>query len=265
MDEAFNASQVICHGLAAANVRIYLGSWKKKLPLTRKKYAVLHGTVCQTACTACLAGFPHAIIHCFLPAARFVCASKGMTRKKILIPTLAQADTNPMKSTRSAPVTSPALLADSSIRVRHSIIHGNGVFATRKIPAGARIIEYGGKRITENQAEKRFGLDPENPHHTFFFSLESGKLIDGGDQGNDARWINHSCTPNCEAQEEKGRVYIHALRDIPRGEELSYDYGLVIEEKMTKALKQAYACRCGTAECRGTMLAPAKKSTKKKV
>ena len=160
---------------------------------------------------------------------------------------------------------SQALLADTHIRVRHSAIHGNGVFATRKIPAGARIIEYAGKRITETQAEKRFGLDPENPHHTFFFSLESGKLIDGGDQGNDARWINHACKPNCEAQEEKGRVFVHALRDIARGEELFYDYGLVIEEKMSKALKQAYACRCGAANCRGTMLAPVKKSPAKKV
>jgi len=158
-----------------------------------------------------------------------------------------------------------SLLADTHIRVRHSAIHGNGVFATRKIPAGARIVEYAGKRITEAQAEKRFGLDPNNPHHTFFFSLESGKLIDGGDQGNDARWINHACEPNCEAQEEKGRVYIHALRDISRGEELFYDYGLVIEEKMSKALKAAYACRCGSGSCRGTMLAAVKKSPGKKV
>ncbi len=159
------------------------------------------------------------------------------------------------------------LLSDTPIKVRHSKIHGNGVFATRKIPAGARIIEYEGKRITEKQAEKRFGLDPENPFHTFFFSLESGKLIDGGDQGNDARWINHSCAPNCEAQEEKGRVFIHALRDIARGEELNYDYGLVIDEKMTKALKKAYECRCGSADCRGTMLALKRKpaATKKKV
>jgi SET domain-containing protein len=165
--------------------------------------------------------------------------------------------------------SSQSVLADTHIRVRHSAIHGNGVFATRKIPAGARIIEYAGKRITEAQAEKRFGLDPDNPHHTFFFSLENGKLIDGGDQGNDARWINHACEPNCEAQEDKGRVYIHALRDIARGEELSYDYGLVIEEKMSKALKEAYACRCGAAECRGTMLGavrkkPSKKAAKKK-
>lgn len=169
-----------------------------------------------------------------------------------------------MKLGRPSSLSQP-LLADTHIRVRHSTIHGNGMFATRKIPADARIIEYEGKRISEAQAEKRFGLDPDNPHHTFFFSLESGKLIDGGDQGNDARWINHACEPNCEAQEEKGRVYIHALRDISRGEELFYDYGLVIEEKMSKALKKAYACRCGAASCRGTMLALAKKSPAKKV
>lgn len=153
------------------------------------------------------------------------------------------------------------LLSDTHVKVRHSTIHGNGVFASRKIPAGARIIEYRGKRITEKQAEKRFGLDPDNPYHTFFFSLESGKMIDGGEDGNDARWINHSCAPNCEAQEEKGRVFIHALRDIARGEELNYDYGLVIDEKMNKALKEAYACRCGSADCRGTMLAIKKKKS----
>ncbi len=151
------------------------------------------------------------------------------------------------------------LLSDTHTKVRHSAVHGNGVFATRKIPAGAGIIEYRGKRISEKQAEKRFGLDPENPFHTFFFSLENGKLIDGGDEGNDARWINHSCEPNCEAREEKGRVFIHALRDIARGEELSYDYGLVIDERMSKALKKAYECRCGSAHCRGTMLALKKK------
>lgn len=161
--------------------------------------------------------------------------------------------------------TPPAdILPVTYYKVRHSAIHGNGVFASRTIPAGARVIEYQGKRITEKQAAKRFGLDPENPHHTFFFSLESGKLIDGGDEGNDARWINHSCEPNCEAQEEKGQVFIHALRDITRGEELNYDYGLVIDEKMTKQLKAAYACRCGSANCRGTMLTIKKKNTSKR-
>ncbi|MCM0045159.1 MAG: SET domain-containing protein-lysine N-methyltransferase [Burkholderiaceae bacterium] len=156
------------------------------------------------------------------------------------------------------------LLPETCYKVRHSTVHGNGVFAARKIPAGARIIEYQGKRISEKQANKRFGMDPDNPFHTFFFSLESGKLIDGGDEGNDARWINHACEPNCEAQEEKGRVYIHALRDIARGEELNYDYGLVIGEKLTKQLKKDYECRCGSPSCRGTMLAVKKKKAAKR-
>lgn len=155
-------------------------------------------------------------------------------------------------------------LSEDAIVVRYSKIHGRGVFAKRKISAGARIIEYTGKRISEKQAEKRTGLDPENPFHTFFFSLENGKMIDGGDGGSDARWINHSCAPNCEAQEQKGHVFIHALRDIKRGEELAYDYGLVIDEKMTKTLKKNYGCRCGAEDCRHTMLAPVKKKKSKK-
>ena len=142
------------------------------------------------------------------------------------------------------------------IVVRHSKIHGNGVFAARKIAAGTRIIEYQGVRITQRQADRRAGLDPENPFHTFFFSLEGGKLIDGGDQGNAARWINHSCEPNCEAQEEAGQVFIYALKDLKRGDELNYDYGLIVEERHTPAVKRAYECRCGAASCRHTMLAP---------
>lgn len=153
-----------------------------------------------------------------------------------------------------------SLDAHPSIVVRHSRVHGNGVFATRKIPAGEFIIEYKGERITQREADKRAGADPENPFHTFFFSLENGKLIDGGDNGNDARWINHSCEPNCEAREENGQVFIYALRDIRRGEELNYDYGLIIEDRHTPAVKRAYACLCGAAACRGTMLAPKRKS-----
>lgn len=160
--------------------------------------------------------------------------------------------------TRSTPAASGQ--ARPAIVVRHSTIHGNGVFATRKIPAGEFIIEYEGERITQKEADRRAGADPDNPFHTFFFSLESGKLIDGGVNGNEARWINHSCAPNCEAREEKGRIFIHALRDIRRGEELNYDYGLIIEDRHTAAVKRAYACLCGAADCRGTMLAPKRKS-----
>lgn len=142
------------------------------------------------------------------------------------------------------------------IVVRHSKIHGNGVFAARKIAQGTQIIEYQGERITQREADRRSGQDPENPFHTFFFSLEGPRLIDGGSQGNEARWINHSCAPNCEAREEDGQVFIYALRDIKRGEELNYDYGLIVEERHTPAVKRAYECRCGSDDCRGTMLAP---------
>jgi hypothetical protein len=73
--------------------------------------------------------------------------------------------------------------------------------------------------------------------------------------GNSARWINHACEPNCEADEIDGRVFIQALRDISR-EELFYDYGLFIDERYTPKLKKQFECRCGSKKCRGTMLAP---------
>lgn len=141
-------------------------------------------------------------------------------------------------------------------KVRNSKIHGRGVFATRKIEPETFLIEYEGKRISAREADKRAGADPDNPFHTFFFSLENGKVIDGDDEGGDARWINHGCDPNCEAREEKGRVYIYALRKIKRGEELCYDYRLQLDERHTSKLKKSYECRCGAANCRRTMLAP---------
>ncbi len=151
--------------------------------------------------------------------------------------------------------------------VRKSRVHGSGVFAARKIPAGTRIIEYAGATISAKEADRRHPANPDDPFHTFFFSLSSGNVIDGNDQGNDARWINHCCEPNCESTEGRAgkRVHIVARRDIKRGEELNYDYGLVIDEKMTKALKEQYLCRCGATECRGTMLAIKKKPKKKPV
>lgn len=149
--------------------------------------------------------------------------------------------------------------------VRRSKLHGNGVFAARKIPAGTRIIEYGGARISPEEADRRHPTNPDDPFHTFFFALSSGKVIDGGDQGNDARWINHACAPNCQTEEGRHgkRVYVVALRDIPRGEELFYDYGLVMEDKITKQMKRDYQCLCGAPTCRGTMLALPEKKKKK--
>jgi len=156
----------------------------------------------------------------------------------------------------------PSSLADGAApyhAVKDSKIHGKGVFAARKIPVDTCIVEYTGEHITDEVATDRGSYDPENPYHTFYFSLESGKMIDGAVDGSDARWINHACEPNCEAREEDGRVFIYALRDIRRGEELNYDYGLILEERQTAALKRAYECRCGAATCRLTMLAPKKR------
>lgn len=146
-----------------------------------------------------------------------------------------------------------------SYAVRKSPVHGNGVFATRKIEAGDKIIEYRGERIDWDVATQR-AIDSGGPvNHTFFFTLADGRVIDGGRRGNDARWINHACEPNCEAYEDEGRVYIHALRDIEPGEELNYNYALVYDERHTAAVKKQFACRCGAPSCSGTMLAPKKR------
>jgi SET domain-containing protein len=148
------------------------------------------------------------------------------------------------------------------ILVRDSRIHGRGVYAARSIKEGERIIEYRGERITWRQADRRPPSDPNDPHHTFFFSLDDGRhVIDANVRGNSARWINHSCEPNCETEEtDEGRVYIQALRDIRRGEELSYDYCLIVDERLTPTLKRQYECRCGSRQCRGTMLALKKRN-----
>jgi SET domain-containing protein len=144
--------------------------------------------------------------------------------------------------------------------VKHSPIHGTGVFARRKIPAGSRIIEYRGERINWEEAERRAEESGQAVNHTYFFSLSDGRVIDGAHRGNEARFINHACEPNCEAMEhEDGRVYIYALCDIERGEELHYNYALIYEGRHTPAIKRAFACRCGTPGCKGTYLASKKR------
>ena len=142
--------------------------------------------------------------------------------------------------------------------VRHSPIHGRGVFAKRTIRKGARIIEYRGERITVAEADRRPESDPDNPYHTFLFELNDGRVIDAGSGGNAARWINHSCAPNCRPFEEDNRVYIEAKRTIRPGEELSYDYKLSVRGRVSAKVKAAYRCRCGAPRCRGTMLEKAR-------
>ncbi len=141
-----------------------------------------------------------------------------------------------------------------SIKMRKSRIHGNGVFATRAIPAGKRLVEYKGQRITWKQADTRYPDEPDGPSHTFLFSVNEKIVIDANREGNVARWINHSCEPNCETTEDDGRIFIESIRDIKAGEELSYEYNITFDERHTKALKARYGCICGTKACRGTLL-----------
>lgn len=145
------------------------------------------------------------------------------------------------------------------IQVRRSGIHGKGVYAVQAIAAGETIIEYVGEIITWEEAQARHPHDPDDPNHTFYFHIDAERVIDALHGGNSSRWINHSCDGNCEAAEEGGRVFIKALRDIAAGEELHYDYGLIIDERYTRKLKAEYPCWCGAANCRGTLLAPKRK------
>jgi len=142
------------------------------------------------------------------------------------------------------------------IQTRRSGVHGKGVFATQPIAEGETIIEYRGEVISWIQAKKRHPHDPGNPNHTFYFHLNKKHVIDALYGGNSARWINHACNPNCEAVEHEGRIFIKALRNIETGEELNYDYGLVLDARYTAKLKAEYPCWCGARNCRGTLLAP---------
>lgn len=142
------------------------------------------------------------------------------------------------------------------LEVRPSKIQGLGAFATQSIKKGTRIIEYKGQRVTPAEADRRYNDDASEHPHVLLFAVDSHTVIDGGIRGNEARFINHSCEPNCEAVTEKRRVFIEARRDIQSGEELLYDYNLTREDGDAWNLEQRYACHCGASNCRGTMLAP---------
>lgn len=139
--------------------------------------------------------------------------------------------------------------------VRPSPMQGSGAFATHRIPAGTRLVEYAGQRLTATQAEARYPDAPGERHHTFLFAIDDGVVIDAAVDGNDARWINHSCAPNCDAVIEDQRIWIETLRDVLPGEELAYDYAFTLPVRHTPAMKKRFPCRCGAPTCRGTMLA----------
>jgi uncharacterized protein len=143
------------------------------------------------------------------------------------------------------------------IEVRSSEIQGRGVFATRTIRRGDRIVRYTGEHISSDEADRRYPFSEKERHHTFLFTLDDDVIVDaGGRRGNAAKYINHSCDPNCEAVIEDDEIWIYALRTIRSGQELVYDYNFVLDEPHTPANKRLYPCYCGAGDCRGTILAP---------
>ncbi len=151
-------------------------------------------------------------------------------------------------------------------KVTSSPIHGRGVFAAQALKKGEKVIDYKGKLRTHAQSDKLYG-DTLDSGHTFLFTLNERYVIDANADGNDARWINHSCAPNCEAllEEHAGgnkrldKVEIWTKRAIASGTELTYDYGITLEVPHTARLKKLWACRCGAPKCTGTLLRPKKR------
>ncbi|MFN2564757.1 MAG: SET domain-containing protein [Gemmatimonadaceae bacterium] len=150
--------------------------------------------------------------------------------------------------------------------LRPSPIAGVGAFAIRPIKKGTRIIEYTGERISNAEADRRYDEDKMKSHHTFLFTLNRRTVVDAAVGGNEARFINHSCAPNCEAViVDAKRIYIEAIKDIMVGEELCYDYQYERTDDHTAEDERFYACQCGAPNCRGTILAPKKKKRKRKL
>jgi len=141
--------------------------------------------------------------------------------------------------------------------VRRSPIHGNGVYAAIDIPARTVLIQYKGPLLTH----ALYG-DGADTGHTFLFTLNDDYIVDANVGGNSARWINHSCAPNCRAWIEEvdgarhDKVLIESRRAIKAGEELTYDYGIVLDVPHTAKMKKLWVCRCGAKRCTGTILKP---------
>lgn len=144
------------------------------------------------------------------------------------------------------------------LEARSSDIQGTGCFARKDILNGTRIIEYKGQRIPQSVVEERSFVEVDDvgeiieSSHVYMFYVDWRTTIDGGVNGNDARFINHSCEPNCKSSVENRRVFIDAIRNIAQGEELTFDYKLDVTASAEQ--KKRYACRCGSPNCRGTML-----------
>lgn len=142
------------------------------------------------------------------------------------------------------------------IKICRSKIHGRGARAVRRIRAGATIIEYTGERISADEANERYDDDSAEQHHTFLFEVDADTFIDASRDGNEARFINHSCEPNCASYVQDGKVFIEAIKNVQPGTEITYDYRYKRDGRRTAEWERLYPCYCGTPSCRGTMLRP---------
>jgi hypothetical protein len=156
------------------------------------------------------------------------------------------------------------LPAVPAFEIRRSGIQGRGGFATRRIKKGERIGEYLGERISQGEADRRYDDDAMARHHTFLFAITSRTVLDAAVGGNDTRFINHSCAPNCDAVIERGRVFIDACKPIAAGAELFYDYSYEREPDAAPDVESQYPCRCGAPRCRGTILMPPPRRRKRR-
>ena len=138
------------------------------------------------------------------------------------------------------------------MKIRTSSIHGKGAFAAKDIPKGIKIIEYVGEKVTKEEGTTREKLQEEQSSSgggkTYIFELNEKHDIDGSVDWNSAKFINHSCNPNCEVEIIDDHIWIISSRDIKEGEELYYDYGFDLEDF------ENYPCKCGAENCIGYMV-----------
>lgn len=164
------------------------------------------------------------------------------------------------KTVRTAPAKkAPTKKAATAARklplyeVRRSRIQGRGAFALRPIRSGQRVDEYIGQKISHEEADRRYD-DNNGRHHTFLFVLDDDTVLDARFGGSHARYLNHSCDPNCESVIENDRVWLKATKAIKPETELVYDYRFEWQDEYEPEDIRYYACRCGTSKCRGTIL-----------
>jgi uncharacterized protein len=138
--------------------------------------------------------------------------------------------------------------------VRHSRVHGYGVFALRRIRKGTNIIEYLGERVSPECANARYEHRDPKDGHTFLFTVDARTVIDAGINGNEARFVNHGCDANCQTVDIGRRIFIEAIRTIQPGEELAYDYKIERDDDDPADVDVIFACHCGAKNCRGSML-----------